>query len=130
MLHTILTQNALLRDAFIKILSLEQKSQTENHLFFYQHGAWVLAYTPNIDDEKIQTLFEEYGTFRIFIAETGRSIDVIREIGDVILPNVFLSYNPLIAMSTIDEKNRDALMGTAHFLDIFSEQKDYYVEDF
>jgi hypothetical protein len=60
----------------------------------------------------------------------GKSIDPVHEIGDVILPNVFLSYNENVGTTSLDKGNRDAYMGEAKFLETFAEQKDYYVEDF
>ncbi len=130
MLHTILTDNSLLRDAFIQVLSLEPRTDSLGEIAFFQKGAWVLGYAPIITNETIDDFAEEYGSMRVFLAETGRSIDTVHETGDIVLPNVFLTYNPLIEMSEINESNRDALMGKAEFLDIFEKQTDYYVEDF
>jgi hypothetical protein len=55
---------------------------------------------------------------------------MVHEETDVVLPNVFLTYNPVIENVDFNEKNRDGYLGQAEFLEIYNEQKDYYVEDF
>jgi ABC-type taurine transport system substrate-binding protein len=57
-------------------------------------------------------------------------VDLTHEVGDVILPNVFLSYDDQISQVELTEENRDQFLGTAKFLEIYNEQKDYYVEDY
>lgn len=54
----------------------------------------------------------------------------MHEIGDVIAPNVFLSYDSAIERSEITEENHDTIASNPRFLEIFDEQKDYYVEDY
>jgi hypothetical protein len=58
------------------------------------------------------------------------SIDTIHEIGDVIVPNVFLSFNAKVLETEMNKDNRESFVENPRFLEIFQEQKDYYVEDF
>jgi hypothetical protein len=53
---------------------------------------------------------------------------MMHEIGDVILPNVFIPYTTQKEADT----NTDEIVGIsgARFLEIYNEQKDYYVEDY
>lgn len=48
----------------------------------------------------------------------------------MIVPNVFLPYEKALSNTEITKANRDTLIRDPRFLDTFSEQKDYYVEDF
>jgi hypothetical protein len=41
-----------------------------------------------------------------------------------------LNYDDRISQSELTEDNRDRFLGTAKFLEIYNEQKDYYVEDY
>lgn len=67
---------------------------------------------------------------RVYLPYFGYSVDVMHEIGDVIVPNVFLSYDALLKDREITKENRDTLAENPRFLEVFDEQKDYYVEDF
>jgi len=75
-------------------------------------------------------LLEEYYPDRLYLPSLGRSIDHIHEIGDVILPNVFMCYDEALKDASLDKENRDTFVSDVEFLEIFQEQKDYYVEDF
>ena len=67
---------------------------------------------------------------RIYLPFFGRSVDLIHERGDVILPNVFFSYNSAIETTELTKENQDTFLWTPEFLELYQEQKDYYVEDF
>lgn len=67
---------------------------------------------------------------RVYLPYFGYSVDVMHEIGDVIVPNVFLSYDASLKDREITKENRDTLAENPRFLEVFDEQKDYYVEDF
>ncbi len=131
MISVILTQNSIIRDAFANALSLEKKEILQKNIVSYQKGKWVLVFS---ETESLQILSdfagENYAPDFAYIPHFGTSIDVVHEIGDVILPNVLLSYNSDIATVDITTENRDALLGKARFLEIYPEQKDYYIEDF
>ena len=46
------------------------------------------------------------------------------------MPNIFFSFQKEILETEITSENRDNLIGKAKFLEIFDEQKDYFVEDY
>jgi len=52
------------------------------------------------------------------------------EVGDIIFPNTFLQYNPLIQMKEFTKEHHNTLLGDAIFLENITDQKDYHVEDF
>lgn len=130
MLSALLTQDAPLRDALVNAL-WETKQHEENGMIFYQKQETIIAFsTKHTASDMLQYTLNEYHPERAFFILGGRSIDTEHEIWDIILPNVFLSYNPALQDILPTEENRDSLMGKAYFLEVFSEQKDYYVENF
>lgn len=131
MITAILITKSALRDVLVSFVSGVRETNSTDQAIFYQKNNFIFAFSETISTEELfQTTIEEYQPEKIFIAETGRSIDVDHEIGDIILPNVFLEFNEKILTTEITNENRDSLMGKAEFLEIFDEQKDYFVEDF
>lgn len=131
MLSVIITQDAQVRDAFIAANGLEKHFRDGDEYPVYKRGKWVLVYDAkkNLQEATGWTL-ENYMPERLYFPIFGKVVDVVREIGDVVLPNVLLSYNPAIETAELDEENRDKFLSGGRFLEIFEEQKDYYVEDF
>ncbi len=109
MLHTLITDNASIRDVLVSRLSLKKRNDADAHhgVTFYQKESWILAYHPTALDEAQTQAQEEYNPSRIYALFLGASIDVDHEIGDVVLPNVFFYYTPEIATTEITESNRD-----------------------
>jgi hypothetical protein len=131
MLRLIYTQDSDTRDAIIQALGLEKKSDTIYHVSIYQQGEWILGFSRTETIAiVIGLLLEEYYPDRLYLPFLGRSIDQIHEIGDVVLPNVFMRYDERVGKSDLDAENRDKFLGEARFLEIYREQKDYYVEDY
>lgn len=54
----------------------------------------------------------------------------MHEVWDVIMPNVFMSYDPQVSLIDPDSEEVHTPDVWAKFLDIYNEQKDYYVEDY
>lgn len=130
MISVICTVDVRIRDSLSNILSLEKTDETSTRTL-YQKGKWILVFFHRAyaatDLEWIAT---SYLPDRLYLPFIGSSIDLIHEVGDVIVPNVFLHYDPSIADRDISPEDRDAFMGTPTFLTHLPEQKDYYVEDF
>ena len=80
------------------------------------------------DDGEI--IAETFLPERLYLPFATESIDVVHEIGDIIVPNVFIPYDQHLEETMITRDNRDTFGKNARFLEIFDEQKDYYVEDF
>lgn len=130
MISLIVHHNPDVRDSFVRALSLERKVE-EAGKTLYQHGKWLyIALDTPITPEVYASLLEDYNPDALYLPTFGQSIDMVHEEGDIILPNVFLSYNPLIEITNVDESNRDTFLGQADFLESYNEQKDYYVEDY
>ena len=131
MISLILHHDPVVRDAFVRVLSLEKKIQDELWNTLYQRGKWLyLALSKPIAEIEITQIIADYQPENIYLPSFGRSVDMVHEETDIVLPNVFLTYNKDIIDTDFDEKNRDNYLGQAEFLEIYNEQKDYYVEDF
>lgn len=131
MLTAVIISEPQLRDAIVSFVSGVKQTHQHDNVIFYQKNDMIFVFSENLSLREVFDLtLAEYQPEKIFITETGRSVDVDHEIGDIILPNVFLSFNPQILTTEITNDNRDALIGDARFLEIFDEQKDYFVEDY
>lgn len=130
MISVICTNDVRVRDGFANALSLEKVEDTSTKIM-YQKGKWVLIFfRENFSKDDLDWITSSYIPDRIYLPYFGTSIDVMHEVGDIIVPNVFFSYNPRIESIEISEENRDSLMEWVQFLTHLEEQKDYYVEDF
>ncbi len=130
MIRLIFVQKSDIRDAFCRAFSLE-KIETTPFFTSYQKWEWILIFSENRGlRDSLPDLLELYIPERVFLPFFGRSLDMTHEIGDVIFPNTFLSYDARIESADMGAENRDAFLGEARFLETFREQKDYYVEDF
>lgn len=131
MISLILHHDPIVRDAFVRVLSLEHKIQDEAGNILYQRGKWLyLALSKPIAEIEITKIIADYQPENIYLPSFWRSVDMVHEETDVVLPNVFLTYNKAIEDTEFSEANRDNYLGQAEFLEIYNEQKDYYVEDF
>lgn len=130
MLRVLASSDAALRDALVSTLSLEKKEEIP-HVTTYRKGEWIFVFFSNVVTPIDMTwIAEAFLPDRVYLPYFGYSVDVIHEIGDVIVPNAFLSYDPSIEKILITKENRDTFSKNPRFLSIFNEQKDYYVEDY
>lgn len=131
MLISLLFRNESLRDAIVSMTSGVRQHSDSDDMIFYQKGSYTFGFSSTLWWwEMFDHMLREYQPEKIFLVDVARSVDMTHEIGDIILPNVFFHYNPQIAEVELSRDNRDSLMGSAEFLEVFEEQKDYYVEDF
>lgn len=132
MLRIIFTKNTIVRDTCISVLSLARNpNEISPDFLIYQKWDWILVYSREFDiDVLLQTILENWDPDRIYLPYLGRSIDMTHEIGDVILPNVFMSYDNQVSQIDPDSDWVNIPKINAKFLEIFSEQKDYYIEDY
>jgi hypothetical protein len=122
MLRIIFTKNPIVRDTCVASLSLGRNpTEASADFIVYQKADWILIFSKEFDiDIILPTILDNWDPDRIYLPYLGRSVDMMHEIWDVILPNVFFTYS---ANQWVDD------MG-ARFLEIYREQKDYYVEDY
>jgi hypothetical protein len=130
MLRVLASSLPEIRDAFVSALSLTKKE--ENHLAtVYRKENWIFLFLQApLSDDVVLWIASTFLPDRIYFPYFGYSIDMMHEVGDVIVPNVFLPYEKSLAEIQITKDNRDALIRNPRFLETFREQKDYYVEDF
>ena len=132
MLRIIFTKNPIIRDVCVASLSLG-RNPTEISVDFlvYQKADWILVFSREFDiDVILSTILDNWDPDRIYLPYLGRSVDLTHEIGDVVLPNVFMSYVDQVAQIDPDSEVVNMPKIGAKFLEIYNEQKDYYVEDF
>lgn len=132
MLRIIFTKNPIIRDVCVASLSLG-RNPTEISVDFlvYQKADWILVFSREFDiDVILPTILDNWDPDRIYLPYLGRSVDLTHEIGDVVLPNVFMSYVDQVAQIDPDSEVVNMPKIGAKFLEIYNEQKDYYVEDF
>jgi hypothetical protein len=129
MISLFLTQNPLTRDTLASILSLEKKESGE--ISVYQKGKWVLLFSETHSLHELSLFgIDNYLPDFVYIPFLGTAIDVVHEIGDIILPNTFFSMDTRLETTEISETNKDDFLSDAHFLETYTLQKDYYVEDY
>ncbi len=132
MFRLIFTKNPTIRDVCVASLSLARNpTETSIDFLVYQKADWMLIFSREFDiDVILPTILDNWDPDRIYLPYLGRSVDMMHEIWDVILPNVFVPYIAK-SESTLPSKEDDStwILG-AKFLEIYNEQKDYYVEDF
>ena len=131
MLLAIIITRAELRDALVSFVSGIKQTHSTDSVAFYQKNSYIFVFS---EHTPIRDLYEmtihEYQPEKIILTDVGRSVDVDHEVGDIILPNIFFSFQKEILETEITSENRDNLIGKAKFLEIFDEQKDYFVEDY
>lgn len=131
MLSAIIVDTPELRDTFANTLHLEKKPSENPRMHVYKRAHWILIFAEWVDvTEVVDWAIADYNPEKIYLPFFALSIDLTHEIGDVVLPNVFFHYDDRLSDITLDEENRDQFLGQAEFLEIYDEQKDYYVEDY
>lgn len=132
MLRIIFTKNPIVRDTCVSVLALARNpTEISPDFLIYQKWDWILVYSREMDiDIILPTILENWDPDRIYLPYIGRSIDMTHEIGDVILPNVFMSYDEQVALIDPDSDRVHIPKINAKFLEIYTQQNDYYVEDF
>ena len=130
MLRIIFTRNPVIRDTCVASLWLGRNpTEASGDFIVYQKWDWILIFSKEFDiDVTLPTILDNWDPDRIYLPYLGRSVDMMHEIGDVILPNVFIPYAPPEETDT-DEDEIIGISG-ARFLEIYNEQKDYYIEDY
>ncbi len=132
MLRIIFTKNTIIRDTCVSVLWLARNpTEISPDFLIYQKWDWILVYSRELDiDVILPIILENWDPDRIYLPYLGRSIDMLHEIGDIILPNVFMSYDEQVAQLDVDSDRVNIPKIDARFLEIYSEQKDYYIEDY
>ncbi len=130
MLRIIFTRNPVIRDTCVASLTLGRNpTEASPDFIVYQKWDWILIFSKEFDiDIVLPTILDNWDPDRIYLPYLGRSVDMMHEIGDVILPNVFIPYAEPVETNT-EEDQITGITG-ARFLEIYNEQKDYYVEDY
>jgi hypothetical protein len=130
MLRVIALTSPILCDAFVRILSLEEKDKTPIATVYQRGSTIALLLRIPLSHDAIAWIVEAFLPDRLYVPHIGYALDVVHEVWDVIVPHTIMTYDPVLEKSEITEENRDTFMGSTRFLTLFDEQKDYYVEDY
>lgn len=132
MLRIIFSRNPILRDTLVNSLALSRNMTEVSESFqVYQKWEWILVFSREIDiDIALPIILDNWDPDRLYLPYIGRSVDMMHEVWDVIMPNVFMSYDPQVSLIDPDSEEVHTPDVWAKFLDIYNEQKDYYVEDY
>jgi hypothetical protein len=117
--------------AVIAELSLEKREESTVQRKVYQKKGFVFVLLESaLTAEDIAWVQENFMPDSLVFPFIGFSVSSQHEVGDIVFPNTFLSYNPLIQMKHFTKEDHNTLLGEAGFLDTFPLQRDYQVEDF
>jgi hypothetical protein len=87
-------------------------------------------YAPKISEELLLASITAFNPDKIWIISTAHIIDNEHHDGDIVMPNVFLKYEPSIEHVEFNEENRDSYLHDPLFLHHYSEQADVNFEVF
>lgn len=130
MLSVLASSDTSLRDSFAKILAFEHVQDTPFASVFRKANRIFITFNTPITPDHVSWIASEFLPDRLYLPFVSYAIDMVHEVGDVVVPNVFFSYDPTLKSAELGEDNRDAFIENPKFLTTFLEQKDYYVEDF
>lgn len=130
MLSVFASSDTSLRDSFVNTFGFEHVQDTHFASVFRKTNRIFVAFNTPINSDHIAWIASEFLPDRLYLPFSSYAIDMVHEVGDVVVPNVFFSYDPTLKSADLDEENRDAFIENPKFLTTFLEQKDYYVEDF
>ncbi|GAB0174639.1 MAG: hypothetical protein HHAS10_05180 [Candidatus Altimarinota bacterium] len=130
MLRVIATDSPTLFDGILKTFTPE-KTQSNHMAEVFRRGNTFYLLLKKVPSAEIITwIASEFLPERLYFPYFGYSVDMIHEVGDIIVPNVFLGYSKALEKADVHKENRDSFIEEKSFIENFSEQKDYYVEDF
>lgn len=127
MIHVLVTADTVIRDMLMNDYQFHAHA---TELDVYQSKGTILIYrkelTPSVISEAIDTFFAE----KIWIVSPSRLVSTDHEIGDIIMPNVFLAYDHEIDTVDFNTTNRDNFLHDPLFLHHYEEQSDLDFETF
>lgn len=127
MIHLFLTNSELLRDAAIAHYELGPAPLAEST---YRRNDIILIYRAELTAEVLVHGLDHFVPGTIWILAESRLVSTDHQIGDVVLPNVFLHYNHEIDGVEFTRTNRDEFLEDPLFLHHFDEQADLDFEHF
>ncbi len=127
MIHVFVTHDALIRDAAIGHFDLTEKKENPG---VYQKQDRILIWTESAPETLIERAFNDFAAGQVWILSPANAVSTEHEVGDIVLPNVFLPYDQAIESASFTKENRDAFMTDPLFLSHYDEQNDIDFETF
>ncbi|MFZ4461745.1 MAG: hypothetical protein ACOYN2_04400 [Patescibacteria group bacterium] len=127
MIHVFVTHDARIRDAAMAHFGLVEKMNASG---VYQKLERILLWTESSPESLIERAFGEFAAGQVWILSSANVVSTEHEVGDIVLPNVFLPYDAAIESTSFTKENRDAFMRDPLFLSHYDEQDDIDFETF
>lgn len=126
MIHVIITQNQCIRDVLVTEYGLSRVENMET----YRSNGIIVVYRESLDETIISHVIEEYVADTIWIVGVARVVSNEHELGDIVMPNVFLKYDHEIDGVEFNKENQDSFLHDPFFLHHYEEQSDLDFESF
>ena len=124
-MQVLFTNISEIRDSLVAELELVSRGE---HMYGSQTN--TLMYAPSITEELLVAAITAFNPTKIWILSTAHIIDNEHHDGDIVMPNVFLKYEPSIESVEFNGENRDSYLHDPLFLHHFCEQADVNFEVF
>lgn len=111
--------------------AIKMPSKNVSYEVFKKDSMYLLGNYETENIRNIVALWErEFSPDAIFFLSESYPVSDEKFSGDIILPNVFFEYNPLIEAGEITKENRDTITEKVLFLEQYNIQNDYNFESF
>lgn len=127
MIHVLVTADTIIRDLLVNEYEFHPHPTDAG---VYQSKGTILLYRAKLEPAVISEAFTDYSAEKIWIISPSRIVSTDHELGDIVMPNVFLAYDHEIDAVEFDETNRDDFLHDPLFLKHYEEQSDLNFETF
>lgn len=127
MIHVLITSDAIIRDMLVNEYQFHAHA-TEPGAF--QSKGTIMLYREKLEAAVISDAIDTFFAEKIWIISPARVVSTDHELGDIIMPNVFLAYDHEIDSVEFNRTNRDAFLHDPLFLHHYEEQSDLNFETF
>jgi hypothetical protein len=127
MIHVLVTSDAVIRDLLVDGYRFHAHA---TDIAVFQAKGTILVYREKLEPKIISEIIDRYYADKIWIIGTSRIVSTDHQLGDIVMPNVFLAYDHAIDTVEFDGSNRDDYLHDPLFLKHYEEQADLNFETF
>ncbi len=127
MIHVLITSDTIIRDMLVNEYQFHPHA-TDAGVF--QTKGTILIFRTKLKPSVISEAINSYFAEKIWIISPSRIVSTDHEVGDIVMPNVFLAYDNEIDEVEFDKSNRDNFLHDPLFLKHYEEQSDLNFETF
>ena len=131
MLHTVIVRDPLIFQSILGQTEAKKVPLSGLPYQVFSHGniRIVGSYTVPID-KVLASVMQEFNSDTVFFLSESYPVSDEKLTGDIVLPNVFFSYNTAIETMDIEKEKMDSLISQPIFLEHYPLQGDYDFESF